>query len=81
MESSRLVAWHGQQTTKDFYVARVRQHMLGDEIIQGVYWEDGRGCGVGCSVHSSDHSLYETDLGIPVQLAYLEDSLFEGMSN
>jgi hypothetical protein len=55
-----------------------------------------RGCGIGCSLHSlnvlqgktaereiertGDHARYETELGIPVWLAYLEDHLFEALS-
>jgi len=50
-----------------------------------------RGCAVGCSLRSlnrladkprgktSEHSRYPKELGIPVELAHLEDRLFEGM--
>ena len=54
--------------------------------------EKWRGCAVGCSLRSlailegeelqikySDHSLYETKLGIPEWLARLEDTIFEGL--
>jgi len=56
-------------------------HKEADEIIHGKYWEDGKGCAVGCTIHSSDHSAYETELGIPQAIARLEDSIFEGLSN
>ena len=75
-----MIAFHGKKSVKDFYVARVAGHEMADEIVQSYgYWKDGRGCGVGCSVHSDQHSSYENELGIPVALAYLEDGMFEAM--
>lgn len=60
---------------------RVRQHRAADELTHGVYWEERGehwvGCGVGCTIHSSDHMAYEDELGIPCRLAYLEDHLYE----
>src|SRR5277367_2115598 len=78
---SMLKAFHGKQEIKDLYVARVQAHYLADEIVKGTYWENGKGCGVGCTVHSSNHMAYEEELGIPIQLAYLEDGIFESLPN
>src|SRR5262245_12978579 len=50
-----------------------------------------RGCAIGCSLHSmniihgaadsewkiGDHARYESELGLPIWLAYLEDNIFE----
>ena len=74
-------AFHNDPKLKDKYVARVKEHVTADEIIHGVYWEDGKGCAVGCTIHGRDHRLYETELGIPRVLALLEDRIFEGMGN
>jgi hypothetical protein len=79
------------QLKKDL-LRELRKHRKADEIIQGVYWEDGKGCAVGCSIQSlkdikhkdfdnADHSLYETELGLPEWLAQLEDRIFEGLPN
>ena len=76
-----MIAFHGQQEIKDRYLARVTAHAQADEIIHGIYWENGKGCAVGCTVHSKYHGAYETELGIPHLLAYLEDRIFEGMGN
>ena len=72
----------------------IEKHRQADHIIQGTYGEDSngywKGCAVGCSIHSlnrlkgkkfstSDHSIYETELGIPEWLARLEDTIFEGL--
>ena len=72
-----MLAFHGKQEIKDFYISRVNAHRLADEIVKGVYWEKGKGCAVGCTLHSSKHSAYEIELGIPTILARLEDGIFE----
>ena len=76
-----MKAFHGQPDIKAQYLARVKAHEAADEIIHGKYWEDGKGCAVGCTIHSSNHGNYETELGIPRILARLEDGIFEGMTN
>ena len=78
------------QKRKDMMVAEIKRHQDLDMIVQRTYGEENgtwKGCAVGCSIHSiniklkkkystSDHSVYETELGIPKELAYLEDALF-----
>ena len=78
-----LRAFHNKQSIKDFYVERVQRHFDADEIIKGVYWEKGRGCGVGCTIESSEnpHQKFEDELGISRTIAKLEDRLFEGLTN
>jgi hypothetical protein len=80
-QTDKLIAFHGDPAIKKKYLARVRAHVKADEIIHGKYWEDGKGCAVGCTIHSDKHDAYETELGIPAQLAHLEDAIFEGLSN
>src|SRR3990172_5460305 len=74
-------AFHNDPAIKQKYIERVKAHSLADEIIHGKYWENGKGCAVGCTIHGQDHGLYETELGIPQILARLEDRIFEGMQN
>ena len=76
-----MLSYHNDQSIKDFYLARVRAHAAADELIHGTYWEDGKGCAVGCTVHSDSHAAYEKEIGIPRLLARLEDGIFEGMAN
>jgi len=76
-----MQAFHNNPAIKEKYLARVRAHAAADEIIHGKYWEDGKGCAVGCTIHSGNHAAYETELGIPQWLARVEDRLFEGMTN
>lgn len=76
------------------FVKEIEKHRKADQIIKGTYGKgdsgDWKGCAVGCSIHSlgiiegskldtSEHSLYESKLGIPEWLARLEDTIFEGL--
>lgn len=79
--TKKLIAFHNDPKIKAKYVARVKAHAEADEIIKGIYWQDGKGCAVGCTIEGDDHSKYEKELGIPEILARLEDGLFEEMSN
>ena len=75
-----MIAYHNDPTIKEKYITRVRTHREADQLVQGYgYWEDGKGCAVGCTLHSSNHAAYETELGIPRVIARLEDGIFEGL--
>jgi len=74
-----LLSFHNDSKVKEKYVARLKAHAKADEFIKRKYWENGKGCAVGCTVHSNNHAAYETELGIPEWLARLEDKLFEGL--
>jgi len=72
------------QSGKDDLIAKLTAHAKADAIIKGRYFEDGKGCAVGCSlvdygVRPSDHSQYEKIFGIPEKIARLEDCIFEGL--
>lgn len=76
-----MIAFHGKQEIKDFYMARLQAHAATDEVIHGKYWVGGKGCAVGCTIHSGKHKHYESELAIPEQIAYLEDAIFEALPN
>src|SRR3990167_8362331 len=76
-----MKAFHNDRKIKALYLKRVRQHRKLDEIVKGTYWENGKGCAVGCTIHSSTHKNYESELGLPEWLAMLEDRIFEGLPN
>jgi hypothetical protein len=76
-----MIAFHGKKEIKAKYLKRVRAHQKADEIVKGQYWTEGKGCAVGCTIHSSSHNAYETELGIPEWLARVEDVIFEGLPN
>lgn len=78
---TELISWHNQDELKAKIVGRLKHHAELDEIIQGIGWESGKGCAVGCTLDGYNHAAYETELGLPEWLARLEDALFEGMTN
>ncbi len=77
----KLISFHGDQQVKDAHIAQLQFHYNADEIIQGQYWEDGKGCDTGCSFHSDDHNQWAIQLGIPKIIGMLRDRIFEGLSN
>jgi len=73
--------------TKAQAVALMKAHRAADQIAQGVYWGDGKGCAVGCMIHdfrpgSEDkHELFPELFGIPEEIARLTDAIFEKLPN
>jgi hypothetical protein len=76
-----MLSYHSNPSIKAKYLARVEGHAEADEIIKGRYWEAGKGCAVGCTIHGDAHGDFEIELGIPRILAWLEDVIFEGLPN
>jgi len=72
-------AFYNDPKIKEKYVKRVKEHQKLDEIIQGDYWENGKGCAVGCTIHGNSHKAYEDELNISISIAILEDVIFEGL--
>ena len=72
-----MQAFHNDPAIKAKYLERVAAHRHLDQLVQGTGWESDRGCAVGCTLDAYDHARYPIELGIPIQLAYLEDQLFE----
>ena len=68
-----LRAYHNDPAIKRALLRQVRMHEKADEIVHGVYWENGKGCAVGCMIHSGDHALFEPKFGIPRVLPRLLD--------
>jgi transcriptional regulator with XRE-family HTH domain len=80
----KMIAFHGNPAIKQEYQDRLKAHHAADQIIKGAYWEPDQftGCAVGCTLHKGGgciHKQYETVLGIPRTLAYLEDRIFENL--
>jgi len=76
-----MLAYHSDPQIKTAILAQLALHREADEIVKGRYWENGKGCAVGCTIHSGQHVKYETRFGIPQLLARLEDAIFEGLPN
>ena len=88
-----MLAYKGDKKLKAGILKEMKSHRKADQIIKGTYGKENgvwKGCAVGCAIHSlnlkkktswqtDDHSVYETELGIPRALAFLEDSIFENL--
>ena len=76
-----MEAFHNDSLIKEKYITRLNEHYQADQIVKGKYWENGKGCAVGCTIHSSYHKNYESELGIPKNIAHLQDNIFESLPN
>jgi len=89
-----LAAYDNDQAIKDMILEQLAAHRGADEIVKGRYWENGKGCAVGCTLHSfavasgrsdfkfSEHAVYDDIFGPGGQLlGRLEDQIFEGLPN
>jgi hypothetical protein len=82
IQPAPLLAFHGKPAIKKTYIARVKAHRAADLLAQGatgVPSQGERGCAVACTVDGYAHARYPIELGIPVDLAHLEDRIFEGL--
>ncbi len=76
-----MLAYHDKPELKNSVLAEMAGHREADRLVKGRYWEEGKGCAVGCLIKSGDHIEYESRFGIPKELAQLEDQIFEGLTN
>ena len=74
-----MLAYHNDPAVKAKYTARFAAHRAADQVIQGIGFDNGRGCFVGCTLDNYDHSQFPVELGIPEWLAQLLDKIFEGL--
>lgn len=85
MTTSKLVAYHNDPAIKAAILEQLAGHRAADELVQGTYWRNGKGCALGCTLHhetySDAHIQYERAFGIPEMLAIMEDDIFEGLPN
>jgi hypothetical protein len=71
--------------TKNFadLKAQVEAHVAADEIIQGAYWRDGKGCFIGCLSHKPDGGSgaahNEAYYGLPLALQRIAENIFEAL--
>jgi hypothetical protein len=75
------LAFHNDFALAAMVRAQVDAHTAADEIIQGKYWENGKGCFIGCLAHSSDTDKVQELTGFPIMLTRIAESIFEGLDN
>ena len=76
-----MVAWHAEPELKIQALAQLREHQRMDQIVQGTYWKDGKGCHLGCLTHCNvdSHEATERLFGLPLRVAYFLEAVFEGL--
>lgn len=55
----------------------VASHIAADKVVQGTYWENNKGCFIGCLTHSSEAQGVEEKFGIPLVLVRITEIIFE----
>ena len=92
-KGENMLSYKSNPKLKRMMVTEMKLHRKNDQIIKGTYSKMNgifKGCAVGCSIHSlnvrlkknlptNQHSIYESELGLPEWLARLEDFLFESL--
>jgi hypothetical protein len=74
-----LKAFHNDASIKQKYLDRLKAYMEAD-FLTGASWEGGKGSAVGCTLEDYAPSRYPIELRIPEWIAYVEDRLFESVS-
>ncbi len=96
MTTKKVSGYHGDEKFRKKFLKEIALHQKQDRLVHGDYgfMSQGpsfRGCAVGCSIRSlnrvklhdystDDHGALANGLGIPVELAHLEDIIFENVS-
>ncbi|MFO1535907.1 MAG: hypothetical protein ABR586_09600, partial [Thermoplasmatota archaeon] len=77
-----LLAYHSNPELKRKRIAIMRQHRKADLLAAGATGVPSmgqKGCAVACTVDGYNHARYPVELGLPEELAHLEDALFESL--
>lgn len=60
--------------------AVVADHIAADQVVQGRYWENNRGCFIGCLTHSSKSQLVTHKFGMPLPLVCITERVFDRLT-
>ena len=75
------IAFHNDPALAAMVRAQVDAHTAADEIVQGRYWENGKGCFIGCLAHSDSIDQVENLTGFLPMLTRIAENIFEGLDN
>ena len=77
------LAFKNTPMSKSEAIEKAVAHRLADEFAQGYWWENGKGCSLGCMFHDlTENNWFETassQTGIPLEIVHLQDRVFEGL--
>jgi hypothetical protein len=63
----------------DLLRTEVAAHIAADAVVQGNYWEDGKGCFIGCLAHSANAEKLGERFGLPLPLVRICENIFESL--
>lgn len=75
-----MPSYHGDPKIKAKYLARVAEHLRLDQLVPGATGQGGKGCSVYCTFDVYDHSRGPVEIGVPIELMRLNDSIFEALA-
>jgi hypothetical protein len=78
---SDIISFHGRHEVKRKFLDRVRAHRLAGEITKDLGRKKVGGNAIDCTLHSDNHWAFEEELGLPNQLACIEEELFYSLAN
>ena len=58
----------------------IAEHIKADAVLAGTYWEDGKGCFIGCLTYSDDPSKVTERFGLPEPSVRIAEHIFEKLS-
>jgi len=50
-----MLAYHGDPQLKEQFLTLLKWHQEVDKIVQGIYWDDGRGCAAAAYARSKHY--------------------------
>ncbi len=71
-----MQAFLNKKEIKNDSISKLEKHIFQGDLTKSEYWNGSKGTAVGCTVQSFDCSKYEVELGIPKDVAFLEDAVF-----
>jgi len=72
-----MQAFFNDPQLKASLLARLEGHFIADEIVQGHYWENGKGCFIGCAIHGDKEMEFPRQFGLSPYVARLGEYFFE----
>ena len=88
--TKQLNSYKGDQNFKQRMVSAIIEDKENERIVKGQYWQDGKGCNVGCGEYAvcqilghkfenRKHKKLAEELEVPEAIFYLGDAIFEGL--
>ena len=77
-----MLAFHNDPEIKAKYLERIERQIKKGRLRAGDGWDEKTkcGCAIGSTTFGYKHLDYANKLGVPVEIVYLKDAIFEGLA-